>query len=86
MLPSIIAKNEEDLLSSWSRQSRIVAQGEPPPFRVDGLVFGVRRDASGLLELSVDSERSLMSHGRRWPTRHGCCWRRCWCWCICRWP
>ena len=59
MLPSIIAKNEEDLLSSWSRQSRIVAQGEPLPFRVDGLVSGVRRDASGLLELSVDSERSL---------------------------
>ena len=49
----------KDLLSSWSRQSRIVAQGEPLPFRVDGLVSGVRRDASGLLELSVDSERSL---------------------------
>ena len=59
MLPSIIAKNEEDLLSAWSHQSRIVAQGEPLPFRVDGLVSGVRRDASGLLELSVDSERSL---------------------------
>ena len=37
--------------ASWPRASRCRS--------VDGLVSGVRRDASGLLELSVDSERSL---------------------------